>query len=53
MLRQELTALDELEDIRFFKLPVAVLLDEEFVWDEHKMVVFLRGSDGTSKLASR
>ena len=52
MLRQELISLDELEDTRFSKLPVAVLSDEEFVWDEHEMAVFLRGSDGTSKLAS-
>ena len=52
MLRQELTSLDELEDTRSSKLPVAVLSDKEFVWDEHEMAVFLRGSDGTPKPAS-
>ena len=52
MLRQELTSLDELENTRSSKLPVTVLSDEEFVWDEHEMAVFLRGSDGTPKPAS-
>ena len=31
MLRQELIALDELEDTRFSKLFIAILLDKEFV----------------------
>lgn len=47
MLRQELNALDELEESRSSELPVGVLSDGDFVWDDSEMVLFLQEPGGT------
>ena len=47
MLRQELTALDDLEETRPAGLPVGVVSGEEFVWSDREMELFLQGPEDT------
>lgn len=46
MLRQELEALDALEEANPSELPVAVLSGEEFVWDDSLVLAMMQDSGG-------